>query len=134
MGISTNYAVKVLAVTHEESRTGAPRVLLDILGRLREWRPASEVTLVALESGVLRHAFQDLVERRVEWPLDGDIYRFMMSNQPDVVLINSCCCHAWAVEASRAGLRTVYIIHEPPEYVQAVIRRGAWCIVPVGTT
>lgn len=49
---------KILFVTHDTSRTGAPKVLLSFLQWMRDYKPDTEITVVALKGGDLSDEFK----------------------------------------------------------------------------
>lgn len=110
--------MKVLCITHQETRTGAPRVLLDILHRLLEACPEVALSVVSLESGVTTSEFRAIAKEHIAWIPGRNVEEFVVSAQPDVVIVNSSCAHVWAHAAANAGIRSVYLIHEPPFYVE----------------
>lgn len=58
---------RILLITHEASRTGAPWVVLHLARWLREFRPEVAVDVLAVKGGALADEFRKVADQYVEW-------------------------------------------------------------------
>lgn len=134
---------KVLVVSHEASRTGAPRVAIHLLQALRDggfrtvvvsrWGgPLRKDLERAADRGRLeplarlrvllrrRSAMKPLAARIERWA----IRRVLRQEQPDLVWCNTVLTAVYAPEAIARGIRCIVHNHERPELVRAALERA----------
>lgn len=124
-------ARRVLVVSHEARRTGAPTVALEVLAALRD--PASEVVCVLRAGGPLAPAFAAAADRVVREPLprvrallrraralrrtvdrlDEAVAGAVLAwRRPDVAVLNTVKSACYLRPALRRGVPVVLYVHE----------------------
>jgi glycosyltransferase involved in cell wall biosynthesis len=134
----------VLVVTHEASRTGAPKVALDLLDALQgggwrtvavlRWGGPLEADFTAAADRTLHEPFRHLRavllrrgwSRRVLVPrLERVAARLVLRRtRPDLVWANTVISAPYAVAAARRGVPSVVLSHEHPETVGRTSERS----------
>lgn len=108
--------VEVLFINHEESRTGAPRIVFDVASHAKkQWN----VAMVSLAGGSMHKTFTETFGQ-VIYPTE--LYPHMSEHeqarlileqvQPTVVYANSIGTHHFARVAKELGIRVIFHVHE----------------------
>ena len=111
-----NKKKKVLFVNHEESRTGAPKVVFDIAKEMKKYY---KVVMVSLKKGSRHEDFNN--EFRMIYPegrknMKREIARrILMREKPDLVYVNCIVSYPYAIEAKKLGIPVIFHIHELEE-------------------
>jgi len=110
---------RILFINHEESKTGAPKVLFDIAKKMKN---EFEVVMVSLDKGTMHEEF---VKEFGEIVYPPKMYEFndklriarkiIGSINPDVVYANSISTYSYAIEARKQNISTIFHIHELEE-------------------
>ena len=106
---------KILFVNHEESRTGAPKVVFNIA---KEIKKDHKVVMVSLKKGSMHKEFSR--EFKTVYPKMSGILvasRLMaklvlLKQKPDLVYVNSLGSYNYAIEAKELGIPVIFHIHE----------------------
>lgn len=134
---------RLLLVSHEATRTGAPRIALEILEALREAPNLERVTLLRGGGPLTREfaARSDLLidepmrrvrarlvgarrTRRVGLAMEGAIARAMLARlRPDVVYLNTVKAACYARPALRRGAAVVLHVHELEPLASSTLAR-----------
>ena len=109
---------KVLFVNHEESRTGAPKVVFDIAKEMKKYY---DVVMVSLKKGSMHEDFKN--EFKMVYPKAGCSFlekkiiakKVFMREKPDLVYVNCVVSYPYAIEAKKLGIPVVFHIHELEE-------------------
>lgn len=132
---------QVLLVSHEASRTGAPRVALEIARGLRA--AGADIEVVLRWSGSLRTEFQAEglrvrdeplrhlraslrrfgARRLARWLEQKMASRVLLRQRPEIVYLNSVLSLSYASVARKLGIAVVAHIHELPPLLDAGLRR-----------
>lgn len=134
--------MKVLLVTHEASRTGAPRIAVMIARAVGD--SSDRVSVTSRTPGPLLQEFSAIARTRVEplfrlrrklWhlrrsriarALDTVIaYGEILRSRADVVYINSSAAAVYARPANRLGRRVILHLHESGPLAQSFLDRAA---------
>ncbi|MBU0615852.1 MAG: glycosyltransferase [Nanoarchaeota archaeon] len=102
---------KILFVNHEESRTGAPKILFDVASAFR-WE--YNIVMVSKKQGSMHEEFIDHFERII-YPHDFSkeaIKDLIKSINPDLAYINTMSCFKFAEAAKALGIPTIFHLHE----------------------
>lgn len=108
--------VDVLFVTHDESRTGAPRIVFDVAEYVSKQQ---KVAFVSLKGGSMHADFEDtfgmVLYPSHAFPTD-DAYtqavKILERVRPKVVYANSIDTYQFAKAARALGIKTIFHVHE----------------------
>ena len=90
---------KILFVTHEESRTGAPKVVYEVA---REMKKSYDVKMVSLENGSMHSEFEMEFGRIIYGGTSEDDCRsIILDEKPDLVYVNSLSSYRFAIVAKK---------------------------------
>ncbi|WP_375422882.1 glycosyltransferase family 4 protein [uncultured Friedmanniella sp.] len=144
--------MRVLLVTHEASRSGAPRVALLVAKCLVEMGHVVEV--ISQTSGPMLADFEKVVPtsvqpfsrlrrrlwrttglRRVAWLVDTTLaMATLMRRRPELVYVNSTAASVYLTPARRLGCRTLLHAHESGPLVEEFLRKARVAPRLQGTT
>ena len=109
---------KILFVNHEESRTGAPKIVFDVAKEMKKYY---ETAMVSLKKGSMHEDFKN--KFRVIYPklssvsIENEIIarRILIKEKPDLVYVNCIVSYHYAIEAKKLGIPVIFHIHELEE-------------------
>jgi len=106
----------VLFVNHEESRTGAPRIVFDVANETKATR---NVSMVSVATGSMRqefaNAFGHIIYPQELYPLEtafDQATKILQEVQPKMVYVNSIGTYQFARAAKALGIPVVFHVHE----------------------
>ena len=111
---------KILFINHEESRTGAPKILFDVAKYFKEYY---NVKIVSLKKGSMHDEFIGEF-KEINYPNYWHIPIFLkirearkilLNEKPDLVYVNSVVSYIYAIEAKKLGIPVIFHIHELDE-------------------
>lgn len=152
------HPVNLVTISHEASRTGAPKIIAQLLEYFKQNYRLNRYTLlhnpgpIYREFGTRSHVTCLNLKRQASWKLNYQLHRFMRGldqRKPTLVLCNSMESRfmAWALQ--RYQLPLVYLVHELPSSYSAedyqrvydasrkvifpaeIVRRSADAVAPV---
>jgi glycosyltransferase involved in cell wall biosynthesis len=110
--------VDILFINHEESRTGAPRILFDIINYVGSHSSHRFAIVSKAQGSMHRELFQKYPD--IIYP--ADVYigiskferakRVLEATTPRLVYVNSLVAYEYAVEAKKLGIPVVFHVHE----------------------
>lgn len=106
----------ILFVNHEESRTGAPRIVFDVASYAKDhWK----VAMVSLAGGSMRRTFKDMFGEVIH---PSELYptlaeaeqatQILEKVKPRLVYVNSIGTHHFARAAKTLGIPVIFHVHE----------------------
>lgn len=96
-------------MTHEESRTGAPKVVYEVA---REMNKYYNVKMVSLNGGSMHKEFESEFGKIIYESSLFDCRQIIINEKPDLVYVNSLSSYRYAIEARKFGIPAVFHIHE----------------------
>jgi glycosyltransferase involved in cell wall biosynthesis len=152
------HEVNLVTISHEASRTGAPKIIAQLLEYFKQHYNLNRYTIlhnpgpIYREFGSRSHVTCLNLKRQASWRLNYQLQRFVNRldrRKPTLVLCNSMESRfiAWALQ--RYQLPTVYLVHELPSSYSAedyqrvydtsqkvifpaeIVRRAAESVAPV---
>jgi glycosyltransferase involved in cell wall biosynthesis len=111
-----DYKTKILFVNHDESRSGAQRIVLEVG---KEMKKHFNVVLVSLDKGSMHDEFINSF-KNIIYPRDilksfddsEKARRILLREKPDLVYVNSIVSYNYAIEAKKLGIPVVLHVHE----------------------
>lgn len=109
--------VDVLFINHEESRTGAPRILFSIA---KEAMTTHSIAVVSKWKGGMSDEFQNTFKDKLVYPHEvlDEPDRYVMARmilekiKPKIVFVSSIVSYEYAYEAKKMGIPTIFHVHE----------------------
>lgn len=117
------HPVNLVVISHEASRTGAPKIIAQLLDHFKNHYNVNRYTLlhnpgpIYREFGIRSHVTCMNLKRKASWKLNRKIDRFVKSldrNKPTIVLCNSMESRFIAQALGKHNLPMVYLVHELP--------------------
>ena len=110
-------AVDILFVNHEESRTGAPRILFEIA---KEARSKYSIAVVSKQKGGMSGDYKSEFGDKLFYPQEilDETERHQMARAmlericPKIVYVNSIISYEYASEVQKLGIPVIFHIHE----------------------
>lgn len=152
------HSVNLVTISHEASRTGAPKIIAQLLEYFKQNYDLNRYTIlhspgpIFREFGSRSHVTCLNLKRQASWKLNYQLHRFVSRldrSKPTLVLCNSMESRFIAWGLQRYQLPTVYLVHELPSSYSAedyqrvydasqkvifpaeIVRRAAESIAPV---
>lgn len=117
------HPVNLVAISHEASRTGAPKIIAQLLDHFKNHYNVNRYTLlhnpgpIYREFGIRSHVTCMNLKRKPSWKLNRKIDQFVRSldrSKPTLVLCNSMESRFIAQALGKHNLPMVYLVHELP--------------------
>lgn len=117
------HPVNLIAVSHEASRTGAPKIIAQLLDYFQKNYHLNRYTLlhnpgpIYRDFGIRSHVTCLNLKRQASWKLNFKIRQFMQiidRRKPTLVLCNSMESRFMAQALAKYRLPMVYLVHELP--------------------
>jgi len=117
------HPVNLVAISHEASRTGAPKIIAQLLGHFQQNYNVNRYTIlhnpgpIYREFGVRSHVTCLNLKRQASWKLNFKLSRFIKSldrTKPTLILCNSMESRFIAQALEKYNLPIVYLVHELP--------------------
>lgn len=117
------HPVNLVAISHEASRTGAPKIIAQLLEHFKANYNVNRYTIlhnpgpIYREFGIRSHVTCMNLKRRPSWKLNWKLDRFVKSldrSKPTLVLCNSMESRFIAQALGKYNLPMVYLVHELP--------------------
>ncbi|MBT4166182.1 glycosyltransferase [archaeon] len=122
---------KILFINHEESRTGAPRVVFDVAKQIKNY---FEVKMVSFKKGSMHNEFAKEFNNIIYSPeslipesAENHSKKILLKEKPDLVYVNCIVSYIFAIEARKLGIPVIFHIHELEEgfnYIQNSIYKN----------
>ena len=111
---------KILMITHQLSRTGAPIALLNVARLLRE--EGNEIDLISLDNGPLKEEFEEL---GISVSIENEILQKWETYLPhfetyDLVFCNTIVTYEAIHILNHSNVPAIWWIHEPKEYFDMI--------------
>lgn len=122
------HPVNLVVISHEASRTGAPKIIAQLLEHFKQHYNLNRYTLlhnpgpIYREFGTRSHVTCLNLKRQASWKLNWAIRRFVSQldrRKPTLVLCNSMESRFMAQALQQYNLPTIYLIHELPSSYSA---------------
>lgn len=122
------HPVNLVAISHEASRTGAPKIIAALLEHFKQNFNLNRYTLlhqpgpIYKEFGTRSHVTCLNLKRQPSWRLDYKVGRFVNQldrRKPTIVLCNSMESRFMAQALRKFDLPTIYLVHELPSSYSA---------------
>lgn len=122
------HPMNLVVVSHEASRTGAPKIIAQLLEHFKQHYNLNRYTLlhnpgpIYREFGTRSHVTCLNLKRQASWKLNYAMGRFVRQldrRKPTLVLCNSMESRFMAQALQRYNLPTIYLVHELPSSYSA---------------
>ena len=122
------HPMNLVVVSHEASRTGAPKIIAQLLEHFKQHYHLNRYTLlhnpgpIYREFGTRSHVTCLNLKRQASWKLNYAMGRFVRQldrRKPTLVLCNSMESRFMAQALQRYNLPTIYLVHELPSSYSA---------------
>lgn len=109
--------IDILFINHEESLTGAPRIICEIA---KEAMKKYSIAVISKMKGGMSEEFQEAFLGRLYYPHDlleqrerHAVARLMLKKiKPKMVYVNSVVSYEYAAEAKKLGIPVIFHVHE----------------------
>jgi glycosyltransferase involved in cell wall biosynthesis len=107
----------ILFINHEESRTGAPRIIFEIAKSALE---KYSIAIISKVKGGMSAEFKEAFDDKLYYPHElleqrerHEVARIMLEKiKPKLVYVNSIVSYEYACEAKKLGIPVIFHIHE----------------------
>jgi len=110
---------KILFINHDESRTGAPKILFEIAKHAKK---RFDVYIISRTKGKMHNDFNNEFKNLIYPSKNVDIIKLILKVNPNLVYVNSLVCIDYAISAKFLGIPTILHVHE----LQLSIRALKW--------
>jgi len=100
-------AQKILFINHEETRTGAPKILFEIAKASKD---DFDVKMLSLKQGSMHKEFSNEFDEVLYHKKNGR--KVLLRESPDLVYVNTIVGYKYAIQAKKLGIPVVLHIHE----------------------
>ncbi|MES2223669.1 MAG: glycosyltransferase [Patescibacteria group bacterium] len=128
--ITLTKPVDILFINHEESLTGAPRIILEIA---KDAMKKYSIAIISKIKGGMSEEFQETFFGKLFYPLDlleqrerHTMARLMLEKiKPKLVYVNSIVSYEYAAEAKKLGIPVIFHIHEMASAYEVAVSHEA---------
>lgn len=126
--IAVSPTVDVLFINHEESRTGAPRILFEIAKEVKNKYP---VAVISKMKGGMSGEFAEIFKDNLFYPHENletrdrhEMAKIMLLKlKPKMVYVNSIVSYEYAAEAKKLGIPVIFHVHEMASAYEVAIHQ-----------